>query len=146
MNYVKKLTFSTLLFLCASVCFQLVFTCERFEPDSELYFYADTVTQASRGSYTFHGGAVNIGDDEIIQHGFCWSDSKSPTLERDSLSSLGSLPMAGKFSSMVTGAIVRHFRFSSAGHCFSAAQIVNPLKCKVLCKGLYGNQGRTVLQ
>jgi uncharacterized protein (TIGR02145 family) len=93
-------------FLLAGVIllFRVIHTCERFEPERELYFYTDTIiAQAARGSYLFSGAVVHTGKDEITEHGFCWSHSGGPTLEEDTAVGLGPLSEPDSFAVTVTG-------------------------------------------
>ena len=78
-------------------------SCERFDPASELYFYTDTIILQSRGTYVLSGAIVNLGKDEINQHGFCWSDSENPTVDKDSSTRLGIISAPGEFSCIVSG-------------------------------------------
>jgi uncharacterized protein (TIGR02145 family) len=95
-----------IFFLLAGVIllFRVIHTCERFEPERELYFYTDTIiAQAARGSYLFSGAVVHTGKDEITEHGFCWSQSGGPTLEEDTAVGLGPLSEPDSFAITVTG-------------------------------------------
>ncbi len=103
MNWARNLAITLSFLIGGLLSVSYLNRCERFEPADELYFYADTITLVSRGNYTFHGAVVNLGEVEIQQHGFCWSDSNNPTIEKDSVISLGPLEVTGKFTGNVSG-------------------------------------------
>lgn len=51
---------------------------------------------------TFQGLIVSIGSSQVTQYGFCWSESRTPTLEQDRSCKLGSLSEAHEFSYIVS--------------------------------------------
>ena len=53
-------------------------------------------------SYWFYGNVTGLGEDEISEHGFCWSESTNPDLNGPS-SRLGPRISAGDFHSTVSG-------------------------------------------
>ena len=75
--------------------------CQRFEPDNILVITTDDITSVSEGIYKFNGTVVNIGEDEITQHGFCWSESGNPVTDGSAIQ-LGSRESKGSFSSIVS--------------------------------------------
>ena len=79
--------------------------CERFHPADQVYLYTDSVSHPSQGVYIFKGAIINIGRDEISQHGFCWSVNQDPGISTDSSTSLGSRREIGQFSSTVADLI-----------------------------------------
>lgn len=47
-------------------------SCKKFEPGSDLVIASDHVEVFAPGEYRFHGYLINIGDEEVINHGFNW--------------------------------------------------------------------------
>ena len=70
--------------------------CQRFETENELVVTTDDIIYDEEGIYIFYGTIVSIGEDEITQHGFCWSGSENPTID-STASQLGSSESAGSF-------------------------------------------------
>jgi hypothetical protein len=83
-------------------CLAFLKTCERFEPKSELVFKTESVNVVSLDQYDFYGRIINIGDEPIQDHGFCWSVRSSPSIN-STRSRLGSREEIGVFTSSVTG-------------------------------------------
>lgn len=71
-------------------------TCQRFEPEGFLHITTDTIEYLTYGNYKVSGTVVDIGEGEITEHGFCWSETKSPTTNGPS-SQLGPLNAAVRF-------------------------------------------------
>ena len=80
----------------------LLAACKRSEPDDILVITTDDVVNFSEGVYIFNGTVVSIGQEEITEHGFCWSESKDPVIDETSIR-LGPRTSTGFFSSTVTG-------------------------------------------
>ena len=59
--------------LLGLLLFFSVNTCQRFEPEGFLHITTDTVEALSGGNYQLIGTVVEMGDDRIEQHGYCWS-------------------------------------------------------------------------
>jgi len=83
----------TLLFFSVS-------TCKRFEPEGFLHITTDTIEVLTDSTYKMNGTVVDMGEDDITQHGFCWSESKSPTTQGAS-NQLGPKETRGNFSSII---------------------------------------------
>ena len=92
---VRKILFGMIVFM------PVLIECERFEPENILVITTDDITSFTEGIYVFNGTVVNIGKDEITQHGFCWSESGNPVIDGP-LIQLGSGESKGSFSSTVS--------------------------------------------
>ena len=80
MNIRKLLTSNaSLLFIGLTIHLFFVIGCQRFEPEIFLEVQTDTIESLPDREYKFTGSLVSIGQDEVIQHGFCWSENNSPT-------------------------------------------------------------------
>jgi hypothetical protein len=55
--------------------------CKKIEPENILAITTDDIEIFSEGIYTFKGTIVNIGKEEINEHGFCWSESINPEID-----------------------------------------------------------------
>lgn len=117
-KYSGKLVSAVLVVL---VLIPLLNTCERFAPSRELYIYTDSISILSGGIVEFSGAILNVGKDNITQHGFCWSESRNPSVEGNFRNELGAKSNAGKFTATVSGLkgntiyYVRAYATSSAG-------------------------------
>lgn len=80
--------------------FGLSFSCERFEPASELVFRTESVEELGEGGFQVTGRIINVGDGEIREHGFCWSESANPTIN-DPVTRLGRRSAEGTFISTI---------------------------------------------
>jgi len=92
-------------FLCVVLlCLSSTNSCVKFEPEGFLFVSTDTIDVESgeNGIYEFKGSIVNIGEEYIEQHGFCWAETQSPLLSDDSIS-LGGTNTIGEFSSTIEG-------------------------------------------
>ena len=103
MNRIKKISIWTSIGIGVLFLFPFIHTCERFTPADDVYIYTDTIILQSGSTYVFSGGLLNIGRNEITQHGFCWSEDNEPAIEQDSSNMLGEKSEVGEFSSIVTG-------------------------------------------
>jgi len=77
-----------------------VIACERTEPENNLVITTDDIAVFSEGIYVFRGTIVSIGNEEIADHGFCWSESGNPVIEGSSIC-LGYRSTTGIFSSTI---------------------------------------------
>jgi hypothetical protein len=80
-----------------------VLTCQRFEAISVLIVQTDTITGITFDRFIVTGNITNTGEEEIIQHGFCWSETKNPSIDLESKSQLGKRENSGKFNQTITG-------------------------------------------
>ena len=76
-------------------------TCKRFEPEDILVITTDDIVKFSEGVYRLKGTVVSIGNEEITDHGFCWSESVNPVLDEASIH-LGPWKSTGSFSSDIS--------------------------------------------
>jgi uncharacterized protein (TIGR02145 family) len=81
----------------------LFWSCQRieFEPARELYITTDSVFALEDDSYRITGSILNTGGTEILQHGFCWSDTGTPTRLGPAVE-LGRATEAGQFSHVLS--------------------------------------------
>lgn len=77
-------------------------TCQRFDPGGFLHISTDTITYLNYGNYLMTGAVVEIAEEGISQHGFCWSESSLPTI-KDPSSQIGTLGEKGSFRDTVSG-------------------------------------------
>lgn len=86
--------------------FGITASCVKFEPAGFLFVSTDSihVEAGEQGIYTLAGSIVNIGEEEIEQHGFCWSEFEDPVLYDDSIS-LGQAETKGSFHSTIDGLV-----------------------------------------
>lgn len=78
----------------------------QFEPNDLLYITTDSIRNIDETLYELKGSILHIGQDEITEHGFCWSDNGNPTREGSSVL-LGSRDSIGTFSAVITGLSLR---------------------------------------
>jgi len=106
MSYTGKISkiAGTLLIWILVLCFFPTNSCVKFEPEGFLFVSTDIIGMEAgdKGLYEFAGSIVDIGEEEIVQHGFCWSFIERPLLSDDS-TSLGETDNKGVFSSTVEG-------------------------------------------
>ncbi len=76
--------------------------CQPLEDENILIITTDHIEFVSEGSYRFSATLVSMGEDEITQHGFCWSESKQPDIYGPTVK-LGPPASTGKFSCKVSG-------------------------------------------
>ena len=79
----------------------LLFACEKFEPKRIIKVKTGTITNVDYASCTAQGSILDIGDNGVTQHGFCWSNSQNPTIA-DNRKELGPKSSAGNFSGILT--------------------------------------------
>lgn len=73
--------------------------CKKFEPERRLIVLTDTILNAGATSFTAEGSVVFLGEGDIEQHGFCYSENNDPTIDNSALNELGPKPAAGSFLS-----------------------------------------------
>ncbi len=76
-------------------------TCQRFEPKSIIVITTDTIEALAERNYKLTGTFINLGEEEITQHGFCWGETRNPTTEGQA-SQLGKRSTKGSFSSIIS--------------------------------------------
>jgi uncharacterized protein (TIGR02145 family) len=82
----------------------LSLSCVRFEPRGFLFITTDSVYMdaGEKGMYEFEGAIVNIGEEDILQHGFCWAETQRPNTW-DSYTDMGQTDEKGIFTSTIEG-------------------------------------------
>jgi uncharacterized protein (TIGR02145 family) len=80
--------------------------CKKPETENILLITTDDIEIFSAGIYTFKGTIVSLGNKEINELGFCWSESVNPEIN-GSLIKLGSRNSAGSFSITVYDVLPR---------------------------------------
>jgi len=94
----------------------------RFEPQGFLFITTDSVymDMGDKSIYEFEGTILNIGEEEITEHGFCWAETQLPSIWDDS-TALGQTSQKGAFTSIIdelkahTTYYVRAYVITSAG-------------------------------
>jgi len=79
----------------------LLFGCEKFEPEKIIKVTTDTVTDISYNSCSVQGNIIHIGEKVVFQHGFCYSRSQNPSINKSTIQ-LGSINSTGYFSSSLS--------------------------------------------
>jgi uncharacterized protein (TIGR02145 family) len=74
--------------------------CKKPETENLLSITTDDIEIFSKGIYTFKGTIVSLGNEEINDHGFCWSESVNPETD-GTLIELGARSSTGSFSTTV---------------------------------------------
>lgn len=74
--------------------------CTKIEPENILTITTDDIENFSEGIYTFKGTIVSIGEEEINDHGFFWSESINPEADGNVIR-LGPRISTGIFTSTV---------------------------------------------
>jgi len=76
----------------------------RFEPRGFLFITTDSVymDMGDKSIYEFEGTILNIGEEEITEHGFCWAETQRPNTW-DSFTALGQTSQKGAFTSIIDG-------------------------------------------
>lgn len=91
---------NTIKILIGIILLFSIITCQRVDPENILEITTDNVEYVEEGIYIFHGTIVIQGDDEITQHGFCWSELRNPVIG-GAVVQLGSKASKGSFSSTI---------------------------------------------
>lgn len=74
--------------------------CKKIEPAGSLLIKTNDIELYSEGIYNLKGTVVSIGNEKIIEHGFCWSESINPDTDGYMIR-LGPKSSAGSFSSFI---------------------------------------------
>ena len=80
----------------------LFFACEKIEDTKILKIKTDEVTDISATTATVKGTVVDPGEEDILQHGFCWSATSNPLTTLLTKNELGTLDAATSYSSDIT--------------------------------------------
>jgi hypothetical protein len=65
--------------LSISLCI-ISLSCKELDPEADLIIASDHVEHFEPGEYRFHGYLINIGDNEVINHGFLWDIESIPNI------------------------------------------------------------------
>jgi uncharacterized protein (TIGR02145 family) len=84
-----------------AILFTAINTCQRFEPESILVVTTDSIEILAERQYRLTGTIINIGEEEITQHGFCWAATNDPTTSGTS-TQLGAKESKGSFTSTIS--------------------------------------------
>jgi len=76
--------------------------CQSLDEEEILLFTIDKVDILPGNSYEMSGSIVNMGHLDIKEHGFCWSETETPTVENTAVL-LGSPRKPGVFTFTVSG-------------------------------------------
>ena len=80
----------------ALLSFIIVPACIELEPAKDPYIVTFDITVNDDGYSELKGSIINIGINELTDHGFCWSGSPNPTID-DEVVELGALNSAVSF-------------------------------------------------
>jgi len=76
-------------------------TCKRIESENTIVITTDEIVILPEGLYILNGTVVSIGEEEITEHGFCWSESGNPLIDGTSIQ-LGPRKSKGSFSTTLS--------------------------------------------
>lgn len=77
--------------------------CKKFEPERKLLVHTDTILEVNSTSFEVEGSVVFVGEGEIEQYGFCYSENNDPNVENSTRNELGSKQTAGSFQTKFSG-------------------------------------------
>ena len=104
-HYRKRIVNHTfVLTFILSLLLLLPFACKKFEPERIIEVETVLVTDVDYRSCTAQGSIIDVGENGITQHGFCWSTAQNPTVN-DSKHELGPRNSTGNFSGNLTDLI-----------------------------------------
>ncbi|OFY37594.1 MAG: hypothetical protein A2Z69_01155 [Bacteroidetes bacterium RBG_13_44_24] len=75
--------------------------CERNEPEDAIIIKTGDIEVFAGSTYIFRGTIVSMGEAEITEHGFCWSESENPVIDENSVC-LGARSSTGIFNCTVS--------------------------------------------
>jgi len=103
MTLKKKYIISVKVLFWLGTLFMIILlaTCARFEPEAVLVLRTEFVEELAPGEYSMTGRIINMGREDIEQHGFCWAQSQNPTIN-DQSADLGFRETAGEFTTIIT--------------------------------------------
>lgn len=125
----RKMRFSLAAPILTGIVLLLSFinTCQRFEPELILEITTDAIETLPGSTYKLNGTVVSFGQEEITEHGFCWSTTTNPTAEGSS-TKLGARDSKGSFSSTISGLVpgtkyfIRAYAITLAGTTYGNEQ------------------------
>lgn len=81
--------------------FIALMACEPVENEFSMEISTEAVQHLEYLSHRFTGKIGGLGDEEISEHGFCWSESESPDISGSNIR-LGTMSSSGEFSCIVS--------------------------------------------
>ena len=72
-------------------------TCKKFEPSHYLLVRTEDVSDISFTTVKFNGLLLDVPEEEVSEHGFCWSVNSVPEVDTDSSVLMGAVNEAGEF-------------------------------------------------
>ncbi len=91
-----------ILKISLAVYLLLFLACEKIEDTKILKIKTNEVTDIAASTANVSGTVVDTGEEDILQHGFCWSSTPSPVTTLVTKTELGQLDAATSFSSNIT--------------------------------------------
>ncbi len=88
--------------LLLTILFISTMACQPVEIETFMVIRTEKVQYMEDLSYRFHGNLTGLGEHEISEHGFCWSESVNPDIYGP-LSKLGPCTSSGDFTCKVNG-------------------------------------------
>ncbi|MFO7670823.1 MAG: FISUMP domain-containing protein [Bacteroidales bacterium] len=73
--------------------------CKKFEPERRLIVQTDSIFELQSASFKVEGSIIFMGNGDVEQYGFCYSENRDPNLENSIKSELGSKNSTGTFQS-----------------------------------------------
>jgi len=93
--------------------------CKKFEPERIFKVETDQVTELSENTWKAQGTIIDLGEQVISQHGFCYAINRHPTVDNNNgISQLGMATSDGSYSGDLTG-------LQSASNYYVRAYITN---------------------
>lgn len=77
--------------------------CEQIEPEKVLKVATGEITDTSTTTATATGVIIDAGENNVVDHGHCWSTSQEPDTNLLTKTMLGFANTAGSFESNITG-------------------------------------------
>jgi len=76
--------------------------CDLFEPERQMIIILYNVTEITDTSCNLKGSIIDNMEIDLTDHGFCWGNNPSPTLD-DEIISLGAISSPGIFRGYIDG-------------------------------------------
>lgn len=95
----SKFVLQHILFFCILfILISIMFSCEQISLERVIKVQTDSVMSVTPSSALVSGYFIDKGENEIIQHGHCWSENKTPTVNQNH-SALGGITDNIRFKS-----------------------------------------------
>jgi uncharacterized protein (TIGR02145 family) len=117
-DYTIELVVTIILFILIIL---FLFACEKLEFARVIKLDTGTVSDTTSNSAIITGEILDIGENEIIQYGHCWSNAENPTIALATKTELGTRKTRGSYNSTLTSLLsntkyyVRAYATSSQG-------------------------------